>query len=344
MIYNGRAIDPVSLWSAYIDFPSNMRMDGQFSDLTVCPNPAHNTFKKHFQVNLRKPLVHCFASCGISGTYEKAISIIEGVDVAEARSIILRASRLSLTGEASAIQGAREHPPELREESVDDLAAFKNGGFQWLPLRARTYLDSRSIDASARAKWQIGWDDEAERVVLPAFDERGTLRFLIRRSIDFRRPKYLYSHGFSKSSCLWGACYLNRDQVESNGLILVEGSFDAIRLHQMGYANAVAILGTGLSQKQRTIIDRIGPKKIYFMFDRDLAGAENIIKGHYMLQKYPIRVCLYPGERADPAELKRKEVDRVIERAIPAATFFSRSGIVSRRRNKFEISKYSSRS
>jgi len=78
MNYRGRQIDPIRLWDKYVELPSQVDQRESFLHKVVCPNPNHSTFKRHFQINLREPLVHCFAYCGISGTYEHAICVIEG--------------------------------------------------------------------------------------------------------------------------------------------------------------------------------------------------------------------------------------------------------------------------
>jgi hypothetical protein len=93
MIYHGRHIDVLSLWSEYLDLPDLDHPLPSYLPKVVCPNPRHDTFKRHFQVNTRKPLVHCFAHCGISGSYEHAIETITGCTEKEARRIILRYSR-----------------------------------------------------------------------------------------------------------------------------------------------------------------------------------------------------------------------------------------------------------
>ena len=80
MNFHGRNIDPVAFWSSYVEFPTHMGRDEEFAPLVHCPNPAHDNFRSPaFQVNLRHPLVHCFSDCGISGTYEHAICVVEGI-------------------------------------------------------------------------------------------------------------------------------------------------------------------------------------------------------------------------------------------------------------------------
>ncbi len=315
MRYEGRTIDPVELWSRYVQFPPNMDVRQEFAPLVQCPNPEHHTQKRHFQVNLKKPLVHCFTGCGISGTYEHAIAMIEGVSLRGARKIVLRHAQLSSGG----VDIAPAH--RGRKKSVDrivlDREAFERGEFSYLPASARAYLDSRGISESSRTRFAIGYDEEAERVVIPAFDRRGQFAFLIRRSIGSELPKYLYTDGSDKSSLLFGACFLDRELVTSRGLILVEGSLDAIRLHQHGFTNAVAILGSKLSKKQSRIIERISPPKVYLMFDKDVAGISATNTAIRQLIRLPVFVCRYPKGKSDPAELTRKETMRQVERAMP---------------------------
>src|SRR3569833_1282350 len=81
MLFQGRNLDVLALWNGLgVDIPDipsdNLPM---YLPKVVCPNPAHDTFKRHFQVNTRKPFVHCFAKCGISGTYEHAVATILGL-------------------------------------------------------------------------------------------------------------------------------------------------------------------------------------------------------------------------------------------------------------------------
>jgi DNA primase len=302
-----------------------------------CPNPTHDTTKHHFQVNTKKPWVHCFAGCGISGTYEHAIAIIEGVDEREARRIILRASRHALDRAPAPHAGEGTRKTATDEAVERDKRMVESGEYFFLPKLARGYLADRGIEGHTRGKWKIGWDEEEERLVIPVYDANNRFRFCIRHRVDgVQRGKYLYTDGAIKTSLLFGACYLDLEQVHSIGLILCEGPLDVIRLHQLGFRNAVAILGTGISKAQVRIIDKIGPKRIYLFFDRDSAGVANIemvafekkptLKGDKLFpspiqRKYPLWVCLYPKDKGDPAEMTRREVERSIERAITLAKF-----------------------
>jgi 5S rRNA maturation endonuclease (ribonuclease M5) len=344
VIFHGRFIEPVSLWSRWVDFPPDMNKRETFSPLVRCPNPNHQTQKRHFQVNLVKPLVHCFAGCGISGTYEHAVATIldlrrkDGeLDERAARAAILRGSRVASAREAAPRSelGVGTRKSLTGDELGRDVERLERGEFSYLGRRCVEYLERRGIDQDARQRWRVGWDEQLERVVIPAQDERGTLRFLIRRAIDDRsQPKYLYTKGYPKTSILFGACSIDREQVRSLGLILCEGPLDVIRLHQNGYRSAVAILGTGISKKQARLVDMLRPKRVYLIFDRNAAGVVNVVKAVESLRKQSIFVCRYStdSEADDPATMSRKEVERSVARALPAAQFMANPKLTSLKR------------
>jgi 5S rRNA maturation endonuclease (ribonuclease M5) len=336
MNYMGRTIDPISLWEQYVEFPTSYRPERNeiFTPKLVCPNPGHDTSKRHFQINVREGLVHCFAHCGISGTFTHAICTIHGfydefqVDAAQddrernrrRRKAHRKAERIIYRYKGRASRAGKE----IRRKHEKPKAPEIDLSYEmFVPKAGLDYLGEREITAQSIAQWEIGWDMEDKRLVIPARDEHGQLKLLIRRVLDHREPKYLYSEGVSKTSLLFGACYLSMDQVESEGLILVEGSLDTIRLHQNGFRNAVGILGTGISQQQRNILSRYRPRRVYLMFDKDVSGVRNIEIASQALRKYPMYVVRYPKHRSDPAEMGKEEVVRALERAVPFMKFKS---------------------
>ncbi len=319
MKYRGREVDPIALWEGYVEFPPNMDVDN-YLPLVGCPNPNHDTLKSHFQINTVDGLVHCFAQCGISGTYEHAIAMIEGCDEREARRIIFgykttgsssKTKRRSTVGAARAIT------------TVSDLS-FSS----YLPQVGLEYLKGRGISGAEIAKWEIGWDKDEKRIVIPAKDEYGITRFLIKRAVlDSQYPKYLYApEGASKSSLLFGAGQIDPQVIRSEGIILVEGSLDAIRVDSHGISIGIAAtLGTGISQAQSKIVSRLRPRRIFLFFDKDIAGLHGIeICAKRFAGRYPVLVGRYPAGRNDPADCTREEVSRAIKRAIPLEQFLQR--------------------
>jgi hypothetical protein len=335
MLYRGRVVDVVSLWSEFCDFPNDVdRHVGDFLPKVKCPNPAHHTDKRHFQVNSAKPFVHCFARCGISGTWEHAIATIKGCTEKEARGIILKHCRVPTGGiiDHVSLSGTRKRI-DYEDEVARDERAMLAGQYTFLPREAREYLVSRNISEHAILKWNIGYDEETGRIAIPGLDERQVFKFLIRRALGHYKgdDKYLYTPGAIKTNILFGMCYLDRAVLESVGLVLVEGSLDTIRFHEHGVGSTVGTLGSGLSRRQVRLIDNVRPRRVYCFYDKDVAGIDNIMDARAKITKYPLFVCRYPGDKEDPAELTRKEVWRQIERAIPIGEFSRNAKALTRR-------------
>lgn len=379
MRYKGREIDPVQFWSRYVDFPSSTRLDRGDAFLTKvqCPNPGHDTLKRHFQINAREPYVHCFAHCGISGSWEHAICVIEGlyekfkVDLIvcqkawdkkpaqrtsgereqlrrhqrahrEAGKIILRASG----GKIAASQKSHGRKKSIgNSETASAISSVDFGYESFLPAVALEYLKERKITDASIAEWQIGWLPDEKRIVIPGNDERGITRFLIKRAVFSKQsPKYLYWPekevvGWGKTDVLFGAGQIDLGMIKSDGLILVEGSIGTILNHQDGLRNTTAILGTGISEKQCRIIARLKPPRIYFMFDKDSAGVRNIEIAASMLRKYPIYVVKFPKGKSDWDKATKEEKVRQVSRAVPGWKFIRDNGLnVSTKRRKERIS------
>jgi hypothetical protein len=335
--YRGREIDPVALWDRYVEFPAGMDREDMFSPLVFCPNPAHdNTASPAFQVNLREPLVHCFSRCGIEGTYEHAIAIAEGLyekfNVHEAmtkQETIARSNRARREAKKIILRGATgiSHRPHQPRATIQRPKTVVLDYQHFLPPVAVEYLRKRGIDESAISFWEIGWDKDEKRIVIPAHDENGKLKFLIKRAVlTAQNPKYLYSQDAVKTALLFGA-----GKVEpQTTIVLTEGSFDVIKLTQHGF-NAVGILGSGISDRQVEILSRLRPKRVVLMFDKDIAGVKNIENAMLKLKKYPLFVCRYPKGKSDPAELKRSEAHYSVENAVQAALWRARIGAKSRK-------------
>jgi DNA primase len=321
MKYRGRELDPYRLWGEYVQFPPNIEENGEFAPLVYCPNPDHsNERSPAFQINVELPLVHCFTGCGISGNYAHAISIIEGITYAEADRRIRRCLRRD---DAVGSEGVSRRSSEITREYKRPASFSPRGVYKrYLSPPAISYLDSRGIYAESIAKWELGFDVEEQRIVIPVHDSRGRLAFLIKRGImENQHPKYLYDAGSNRSAVLFGLDKCDQGMIHSSGMVLVEGSLDAIRLHQHGLTNAVAILGSSVSSQQAKLISRSRPKRVFFMFDRDAAGVEAILKSVPKLRKVPLAVCRYPAHRYDPAELSKEEAYRAITKALGYLNF-----------------------
>lgn len=277
--FRGKWIDPVALWSEYVEFPANWTPgeNDEFSPLVVCPNPDHQTTKRHFQVNLREPLVHCFTYCGISGTYEDAIAHIEGVTHRQARKLIFRHARRG---------SVRPTDRRVRKRTDTPISSIDLGYDRYLPPAAVAYLAGRGISDEIISRFELGWDAASLRIVIPVRDSRGQTRLLIRRTIKPRvEPRYLYTEGVERKKLLYGIDTIDPGMVKSQGIILVEGSLDLLVLWSLGIRNVVAILGSKVGEIQARMIASLRPKRIYTMFDADAAGVGATISAAYQIRE-----------------------------------------------------------
>ena len=120
------------------------------------------------------------------------------------------------------------------------------------------------------------FDRFRNRIIFPIFSKNGEVIAFGGRTIvdDNNSPKYLNSPEtdlFIKSKELYGYFDAQRFIAKSQLVIVVEGYFDVISMHQAGFKNTVGTLGTALSSSHFLQLERIG-REIVFMFDGDAAG------------------------------------------------------------------------
>lgn len=149
-----------------------------------------------------------------------------------------------------------------------------------------------------------GYGKKQERITIPGHDENGNICGFIGRTPIDQMPKYLYTSGYPKSHTLFN---LHRAKKHSDaGLILVEGSLDALRIHDLGYPNVCAILGASLSAYQLKLLKRY-TDKIFLMFDTDAAGNQANLKALEMTHN-ELNVNLITMKNfKDPGEITIKE-------------------------------------
>ena len=120
------------------------------------------------------------------------------------------------------------------------------------------------------------FDRFRNRIIFPIFNKNGEVIAFGGRTIvdDSNVPKYLNSPEtglFVKSKELYGYFDAQRFIAKSQLVIVVEGYFDVISMHQAGFKNTVGTLGTALSSSHFLQLERIS-REIIFMFDGDSAG------------------------------------------------------------------------
>lgn len=121
------------------------------------------------------------------------------------------------------------------------------------------------------------YDRFRNRVIFPIVDVTGQVIGFGGRVLDDAKPKYLNSPEtpvYNKSRSLYGAHAARNKSRETSNVYIVEGYFDLLALHQHGFTNAVATLGTSLTAEHITLLSRGFAQKAFLVFDSDEAGLK----------------------------------------------------------------------
>ncbi|HEX9023536.1 MAG TPA: DNA primase, partial [Geobacteraceae bacterium] len=235
----------------------------------------------------------------------------------------------------------------------------------------RRYLERRGVDEATAEAYRLGfapekWDSlarhlEQQKVSLEVAEKLGLVRkresggyydlfrnrllFTIAdatgkpvgfggRVLDDSLPKYINSPEspiYHKSEILFGADLAKQAMREQDAVIIVEGYFDHLALHQAGVRNAVATCGTALTSGHLKLIRRYAGK-VYTLFDADAAGKKATFRAMELFLEggMPAGVVELPAGD-DPDSLLRKEgtgafAER-IAKARPIFDFFIRGRI-----------------
>ncbi|OGW26654.1 MAG: DNA primase [Nitrospirae bacterium GWC2_57_13] len=119
------------------------------------------------------------------------------------------------------------------------------------------------------------------RIIFPIRDVSGTVIAFGGRVMDDTLPKYLNSPEtplYSKSNVLFGLDRAKEAGRKLGYFIIVEGYLDALACHQFGVQNAVATLGTALTEGHLRLLRRFA-KKVVLIFDPDPAGVKAALRG-----------------------------------------------------------------
>ena len=180
-------------------------------------------------------------------------------------------------------------------------------------MKAKGYTDQELIDSglvtqSQKDKTKI-FDRFRDRLMFPIIDVRGNVIGFGGRIIkkDDTAAKYLNSPEtliFNKRKNLFG---LNLAKKSKQGyLILVEGNIDVVALHQYGFDNAIASLGTSLTEEQATLMTRYADQ-IVLIYDGDKAGQNATQRAIPILEKAGLQVkVLQIKDAKDPDEFLHK--------------------------------------
>ena len=318
--------------------------------------PFHNEKTPSFHVLQDKQFYHCFG-CKKGGGVINFIMEIEGLSFPEAVEFLAKRANIPLPAEDEARSNAdrlRRRVLELNRAAArwyyDQLQLPQGAAVQ-------AYLDKRQIrrgiavrfgmgasldqwDALLRAMTDKGftkqellasglvvngkngglYDKFRNRLMLPVIDVRGDVVGFGSRVIDKSEPKYMNSTEtpvYSKRRVLYGLNLAKK--TKRPNMILCEGNLDVVTLHQAGFDNAVASMGTALTTEQIRLLGRY-TKELVLCYDNDNAGQLATQRALEMLNntEFTVRVLKLPRRLVDGEYVKQDADDFIKFQGAPA--------------------------
>jgi DNA primase len=190
-----------------------------------------------------------------------------------------------------------------------------------LPLRAgHPYLEQRGIDRQTAAQFGVGYYAGRGflqgRIVFPIHDERGELVAYAGRAVNGAEPRYLFPTGFRKSQVVFNFHRAVAATTQQPGrVIVVEGFFDCLKVHQAGYGNVVAVMGASLSEKQWELL-QTRFREVIVMLDGDEAGRR---ASRLLCARWPVTCLARVPAGRQPDQLSPDEIQRILRRVARCA-------------------------
>ena len=314
--------------------------------------PFHHEKTPSFSVNEDKQIFHCFG-CGKGGGAIRFVMELENLSFPDAvRKLAAQAGMevpednpgdgqwrerrkriLELNREAARFyramlddpRGAQvsEYIARKRRISSKYSARFGLGAAPdaWdsliLAMREKGYDKADLIEAGLAVAGKNGgiYDKYRNRLMLPVIDVRGDVIGFTSRVMDNSTPKYLNTPETSicrKRSILYGLNYAKN--TKRPNFIVVEGNIDVITLHQAGFDNTVATMGTALTEEHVRILGRY-TKELVLCYDNDSAGKDATQRAIALLKNSDIgvKVLQLPMRRNENGEMVKQDADDFIK-------------------------------
>ncbi len=318
--------------------------------------PFHGEKTPSFVISPVKQIYHCFG-CGVGGDAIKFVQEYEKLNYPEALEKIASMMNFSL----NYTKGTQENNEARRV--LDQVQNWYSKQLDSMPV-AMKYLHDRGISQQSIETFGIGYvgashelmnflqatflplpkAQEAgiidqresggfyarltERITFPIYSASGAIVGFGGRTISNHPAKYINSPQtklFNKSQLLYGYTKAKESIYRNKKLIVCEGYLDVIMFHQAGFKEAVATLGTALTQEHLPIL-RKGEPHIILAYDGDKAGVAAALKAAGILTEgnFDGSVVLFPDGK-DPADMiamgKTEEVANLLRNGQPLIPF-----------------------
>jgi DNA primase len=240
--------------------------------------PWHDDRHPSLTVSPTRNRVHCFV-CGKGTDAIGWLQERQGLSFQEAVLELARRTGVSVAegdpeAQARFEQEWRERR-QLMAQRTEQREQFHQALLQQLEQggAGADYLQARGISPETAIGWQLGF--ASGRLTIPLNDASGQAVGFCGRATGNQEPKYRNSTGdllFQRNGLVFGLDQAAEAIRKQGTALLVEGPLDVIQLHQAGFTNAVACLGTSVSELQLQLLRRHGMKHLLIALDGDSAG------------------------------------------------------------------------
>ena len=302
--------------------------------------PFHKEKSGSFCVSPDKQIFHCFG-CGVGGNVFHFISKIENLNFKESVEMLANRAGVELPVSSNSAEDDKRERLKSRVYEVNKCAAefYHENLYKPTAKPGQEYVKKRHLDNKTLKAFKIGYsgrfnelytelkskgfteeeilasclvnknpdgkfiDRFRNRLMFPIFDTHERVIAFGGRVLDDSKPKYINSPEdivYSKGRHLFAFNIARK--YNSKTIIMVEGYMDAVSLHQRGIHNAVASLGTALTEAQGRLLRR-SCEKVIIGYDADGAGQTATLRGLEILQNLgcDIRILQIEGAK-DPDE------------------------------------------
>ena len=317
--YNTREVDSTHYTPAHIKSilkEIGLEIVGETNNDFLCYCPFHsNRHTSSFSVSREKGAFICFnPSCGEAGTLTELVRRTTHKNEYEVLRFILSKETEALENFDELLSETMEDKPDFEEFSQDTLSKLHKGFLG--SDKAKDYFKSRGINLDSASHFELGYSDNMNMVTVPVHSPEGIPIGIVGRSIEGKAFKN--STNLPKSKTLFN---IHRAKKIGDHIIVVESSFDAIRIHQSGFPNVVATLGGFLSTEQHRLLNRYF-NRITIMTDADLAGRElglsiaNKLRNKDILWSSYSYGKIYPHDAKDAGDMTDEEIKACIKNAV----------------------------
>ena len=315
------------------------------------PCPFHDEKSPSFVVSPQKQIYHCFG-CGAGGDSVRFVMEYEKLNYPEALEKLADTYNFTLSYTDNKHNKPRSQVMDKLQEWYSSLLPSKQ--------TASAYVHERGIYESSIEKFGIGYAPDSnatinyikshgftmpesvemgvvgfdggrnfarfvERVTFPIHSANGSIVGFGGRTITGHQAKYVNSPEtpfFNKSRLLYAYHHARQDIHKQGEIIITEGYLDVIMLHQAGFTNAVATLGTALTVEHLPLL-RKGEPKVVMAYDGDKAGRAAALKASRLLSAGGFRggVVIF-SDGLDPADMVHKGEVEVLANMIRSPKTF----------------------